>query len=245
MDSKGKVALVTGGAHRVGKTITLALARASANVVIHYNTSASAAYATGVEARAFGVDALVVQADLSNHAQVKAMVDAAVARFGTIDILVNSASPFDQTPFPTEDVSNWRRVIDALINGSFYVTNAVAPLMLKQQRGAVVNIVDMLALVPRKNFAAHGVGKAALVAMTRQFALELAPHVRVNAVVPGPVLPPSNYPPERIALIASRTVLKRWGTPDDVADAVLYLARADYVTGEVLMVDGGEHLGNS
>ncbi len=243
MDPKGKVALITGGAHRVGKALTLAFARAGASVIIHYNTSADAARATEVEARARGVDALIVQADLVQPAQVKAMVDAAVARFRTIDILVNSASPFDQTPFPTDDTSSWRRVIDGLINGSFYVTNAIAPLMLQQQRGAIVNIADMLALVPRKNFAAHGVGKSALVAMTRQFALELAPHVRVNAIVPGPVLPPPNYPPERVALIASRTVLKRWGTPDDVADAVLYLVRAEYVTGEVLLVDGGEHLG--
>jgi NAD(P)-dependent dehydrogenase (short-subunit alcohol dehydrogenase family) len=245
MDPKGKVTLVTGGAHRVGKAITLALARAGASVVIHYNTSADAARATEAEVCTLGVDALVVQADLSNHAQVKTMVDAAAARFRTIDILVNSASPFDPTPFPTDDVSDWQRVVNALIHGSFYVTNAVAPLMLQQKRGVIVNIADMLALVPRKNFAAHGVGKAGLIAMTRQFALELAPHVRVNAVVPGPVLPPPNYPPERITRIASRTVLKRWGTPDDVADAVLYLVRAEYVTGEVLMVDGGEHLGDS
>jgi NAD(P)-dependent dehydrogenase (short-subunit alcohol dehydrogenase family) len=245
MDPKSRVALVTGGAHRVGKAITLALARAGASVVIHYNTSADAARATEAEAHALGVDALVVQADLSQHAQVKAMVNAVATRFGTIDILVNSASPFDQTPFPTDDVSDWQRVVNGLIHGSFYVTNAVAPLMLRQQRGAIVNIADMLALVPRRNFAAHGVGKSALVAMTRQFALELAPHVRVNAVVPGPVLPPSNYPPERITRIANRTVLKRWGTPNDVADAVLYLVRAEYVTGEVLMVDGGEHLGDS
>ena len=245
MDPKGRVALVTGGAHRVGKAIVLALARAGTSVVIHYNTSADAARATEAEARAWGVDALVAQADLAQHAQVKAMANAAVARFGTIDILVNSASPFDQTPFPTDDLSSWQRVIDALVNGAFYVTNAVAPLMLKAQRGAIVNIADMLALIPRRNFAAHGVGKSALVAMTRQFALELAPQVRVNAVVTGPVLPPPNYPPERIALIASRTVLKRWGTPEDVADAVLYLVRAEYVTGEVLTVDGGEHLGSS
>jgi NAD(P)-dependent dehydrogenase (short-subunit alcohol dehydrogenase family) len=213
MDPQSKIALITGGAQRVGKAITLARARTGANVVIHYNTSANAAHETEVEVRALGVDALIVQADLSNHAQVKAMVDAAAARFGTIDILVNSASPFDPTPFPTEDVSDWQRVIDVLINGSFYVANAVAPLMLRQQRGAMINIADVLALVPRKNFAAHGVGKAGLVAMRRQFALELAPHVRVNAVVPGPVFPPPNYPPEGIARIASRTVLKRWAHP--------------------------------
>jgi len=143
-------------AHSASAKRSRSRARAGANVVIHYNTSANAAHETEVEVRALGVDALIVQADLSNHAQVKAMVDAAAARFGTIDILVNSASPFDPTPFPTEDVSDWQRVIDVLINGSFYVANAVAPLMLRQQRGAMINIADMLALVPRMVSAKRG-----------------------------------------------------------------------------------------
>ncbi len=243
MELRGRVALVTGGARRVGKAITLALARAGAHVIINHHASPAAAHETEWAARALGVEALAFQADITDRARVDEMVRAATARFGAIDLLVNNASPFEPTPFPTADVAAWQRVIEQIIHGSFYVTNAVAPGMLAQQRGAIINLVDMFAFSPRKNFAAHGVGKAGLLAMTRQFALDLAPHVRVNAIAPGPVLPPDDYTPERMIQTASRTVLKRWGTADDIAETVLFLARAEYITGEVIVVDGGEHLG--
>jgi len=240
MELKGKTALVTGGAHRVGKAITLALARAGANVVINYHASASAAQETAAEARSLGVDALPVQADISDPQQVEAMVSAAKDRFGAIDILVNNASRFEKTPFPTEDIEAWHRVADILIHGSFYCANAVAPMMLERGEGVIVNILDTAAWNPWPGFAAHCVGKAALWALTRQLALELAPAVRVNAVAPGPVLPPSYLTPAQIQQIAHRTLLGRWGTPEDVAEAVLFLIRVDYITGEVIWVDGGE-----
>lgn len=240
MDPMGKVALVTGGAHRVGKAITLALAQAGAHVIINYHTSHEAAQTTAAEARARGVEALAIQADIADLRQVEAMVAAAQARFGRVDILVNNASRFEKTPLPTRDLSTWHRVTDILIHGSFYCANAVAPLMLERGEGAIVNIVDLSAWQPWPGFAAHSIGKAALLALTRQLALELAPAVRVNAVAPGPVLPPPGYSEEQIARIAQRTLLGRWGTPDDVAEAVLFLIRADYITGEVITVDGGE-----
>ena len=243
MDPQGKTALVTGGAHRVGKAITLALARAGANVVINYHTSAAAANDTVAEVHASGVDALAVQADVADLAQVKAMVAQAHDRFGSIDILVNSASHFEKTPIPTDDVTAWQRVTGILINGSFYCANAVAPRMMERGEGTIVNIVDLSAWQPWPGLAAHGVGKAGLLALTRQLALELAPAVRVNAVAPGPVLLPAGYPPEQADRIASRTLLGRWGTPGDVAEAVLFLVRSDYVTGTTITVDGGEHIG--
>jgi 3-oxoacyl-[acyl-carrier protein] reductase/pteridine reductase len=242
MDPNGKTALVTGGAHRVGKAITLALARASANVVINYRTSSDAAEATAGEARALGVGALPVQADITDPQQVEAMVVAAKAQFGAVDILINSASRFEKTPFPTQDFAGWHRVTDVLIHGSFYCANAVAPLMLERGEGVIVNIVDLFAWEPRRDFAAHSVGKAALLALTRQLALELAPAVRVNAVAPGSVLPPPDFDEAKIVRIARRTLLNRWGTPDDVAQAVLFLIESDYITGEVIVVDGGERL---
>jgi 3-oxoacyl-[acyl-carrier protein] reductase/pteridine reductase len=244
MDPAGKTALITGGAHRVGKAITMALARAGANVVINYHSSATAADATAGEARALGVGALSVQADVAEHAQVEAMVAAAEDRFGSVDILVNSASLFEKTPFPTQDISTWQRVTGILIHGSFYCANAVAPLMLKRGEGIIANIVDLSAWEPWPGFAAHSVGKAALLALTRQLALELAPSVRANAVAPGPVLPPPDYAPDRTARAARRTLLNRWGSPEDVAGAVMYLVQADYVTGEVIVVDGGERFGH-
>jgi NAD(P)-dependent dehydrogenase (short-subunit alcohol dehydrogenase family) len=244
VNPKGKTALVTGGAHRVGKAITLALARAGANMVINYNTSTQAAQATTAEVRGLGVEALAVQANIADWRQVEAMAAAAKERFGGIDILVNSASLWQATPFPTDDVTNWHRVTDVLLHGSFYCANAVAPLMLENGVGAIVNIVDLSAWEPWPNFSAHSVGKAALLALSRQLALELAPTVRVNAVAPGPVLPPRDFDEERIARTADKTLLNRWGRPDDVAEAVLYFVKADYVTGEVIAVDGGERFGH-
>jgi 3-oxoacyl-[acyl-carrier protein] reductase/pteridine reductase len=243
MDPTGKVALITGGARRVGKAITLALARAGAHVVINYYTSHEAAQLTATEARALGVEALTIQADVADLQQVEAMVAATRAHFGRVDILINSASHFEKTPLPTRDLTAWHRVLGILIHGSFYCANTVAPLMLERGEGAIVNIVDLSAWQPWRGFAAHSVGKAALLALTRQLALELAPVVRVNAVAPGPVLPPPDYSQEQIARIARRTLLGRWGTPDDVAEAVLFLVRADYITGEVIIVDGGERYG--
>ncbi len=243
MELQGKTALITGGARRVGKAITLALARAGANVVINYHASAEAAEETAAEAQALGVATLAVQADVSDLQQVEAMIAAAQDRFGGIDILVNGASRYEKTPFPTRDLTAWHRVTGILIDGAFYCANAVAPMMLDRGEGAIVNIIDLSAWEPWPGFTAHSVGKTALLALTRQLALELAPTIRVNAVAPGPVLPPPEYGPEQIARVARRTLLGRWGTPEDVAEAVLFLLRADYITGEVIVVDGGERYG--
>lgn len=244
MDPTGKTALITGGAVRVGKAITLALAQAGANVVINYNSSSTAAEQTVAEARALGVEALAVQANIAEHEQVEAMVAAATAKFGGVDILVNNASLWQSTPFPMKNLDNWHRVTGILINGSFYCANAVAPHMLAQGEGAIVNIIDLSAWEPWPYFMAHSVGKSALLALTRQLALELAPAVRVNAVAPGPVIPPTDYNAEKIAQTAHRTLLDRWGSGEDVAEAVMYFVRAKYVTAETLAVDGGERFGH-
>ena len=240
----GKTALVTGGARRVGKAIALALARDGANVVINYHSSAGPAEETAAEVRALGVGALPVQANVADLDQVNAMVAAALDRFGAVDILVNSASLWRKTPFPMQDLTDWHRVTGILINGPFYCANALAPMMLERGGGAIINIVDLAAWTPWADFIAHSVGKAALLALTRQLALELAPAVRVNAVAPGPVLPPPDYDQERLAQVAGRTLLNRWGEVQDLVDAVLFLIQASYITGEVIVVDGGERYGH-
>lgn len=242
MDIQGKVALVTGGATRVGKAITLMLASAGANVVVNYNTSANAAATTVAEAQALGVDAFAIQCDVSDWTSVQRMADAVFERLGGVDILVNSASDFSQTPIPTMEMETWHRVTRVSIDGTFYVTNVFVPSMLKRGGGAIVNIIDLSAWQPWSRFTAHAVGKAGMLALTRQFALELAPTIRVNALASGPVLPPDNHPQESIERVANRTLLKRWGTPADAANAVRYLIEADFVTGSVLVVDGGEQL---
>jgi NAD(P)-dependent dehydrogenase (short-subunit alcohol dehydrogenase family) len=161
MRIEGKTALVTGGAHRVGKAITLALAGAGANVVINYHQSAGAADETVGEACAMGVKAWPVQADVADWDQVQSMVSAAAGRFGGVDILVNSASPWERTPFPMADVTPWHRVTRVLIDGPFYCANAVAPWMLEQGKGVIINMLDLSAWEPWHDRMAHSVGKTA------------------------------------------------------------------------------------
>lgn len=243
MKIEGKTALVTGGAHRVGKAIAMTLAQAGANVVINYYSSDTAAQETVREAEAMGVGGLAVQADVGELDQARALVAAAADRFGAVDILVNSASIWQSTPLPMGDFADWHRVLGLLVHGSMYLADAVAPMMQERGEGDIVNIVDLSAWKPFSGFVAHSVGKAGLLALTRSLALELAPAVSVNAIAPGPVLPPPDYSEEQNARIAAKTLKGRWGAAQDVADAAKFLVEADYITGEVIVVDGGERLG--
>lgn len=244
MQIRGKVALVTGGAHRVGKAITMMLAAQGADVVVNYHSSGGAAQQTVAEVEALGVKGLAVQCDVSQLDQVQAMAQEIESTFGGVDIIVNAASLFDTMPFPSDEVDTWHRVTRISIDGPFYVCNRLTPGMLARGGGAIVNIVDLSAWEPWPKFTAHSVGKAALLAFTRQLALELAPTIRANAVAPGPVMPPPNAQEESTRKAANRTLLKRWGSPEDVAQAVRYLVEADYVTAEVVTVDGGERFGH-
>jgi 3-oxoacyl-[acyl-carrier protein] reductase/pteridine reductase len=244
MDPKGKIAFVTASARRIGRATSLALAAAGANVVINYRTSADEAEATAAEARALGVEAMTVQLDVSDFRNASTAITKINQDFGPIDILVNNASLFKQAPLPTTDFTIWHNTIDVVVHTPFYCANAVAPQMMQKGAGVIINIVDLSAWEAWPGYAAHSVAKAALLALTRQLALELAPAVRVNAVAPGPVLPPGHYTEEMIAGTADKTLLGRWGTPADVAETVLFLVKANYITGEFITVDGGERHGH-
>ncbi len=240
---KGKTALVTGGAVRIGKAITLGLAKAGANVVINYNSNAEEANLTAREAETYGVKAITVQANIADLEQDRRMFAEIHEKLGPVDILVNSASPFHTIHVPTDDFTNWHIVTGVLVNGSFYVSNLAAKDMLEKKEGAIINIVDLTIWEAWPNFTAHTVGKSALYALNRQLALELRPYVRVNAVCPGPVLAPDDYSPEKIERTAKKTLLDRWGTPEDVSKAVNFLVEADYITADVIRVDGGQRYG--
>ncbi len=242
MDLHGKVTLVTGGAVRVGKAIALALADAGADIAFSYNSSAEAAVETAAEIAARGRQAFYCRADVGQVADVQALVEAAVAHYGRLDVLVNSASLWLRTPFTELNEADWDRVYNIMVKGTAFCSQAAAPHLAAHGDGAIVNIIDLSAYVPFPNFMAHSAGKAALLNLTYSLALELAPAVRVNAVAPGPVLPPPGYTEKQMAAAARRTLLGRWGSAEDVAGAVRYLAQADYVTGAVIHVDGGEHL---
>lgn len=242
MNLQGKVALVTGGAIRVGKAISLELAAAGADIVVNYNSSAGPAEETVTEIRALGRRAIAQQADVSQGDQVQRLIDRAVSELGRLDVLVNSASVWRRTPWAELDEAEWDRQIAVDLKGPFLCARAAAPHLAAHGDGAIVNIVDLSAFTPFPNFLPHSVAKAGLLNMTYSLAMELAPAVRVNAIAPGPVLPPPEYTEQQLAASAKRTLLKRWGTPEDVARAVRYLVEAEYVTGAVLPVDGGERL---
>ncbi len=240
MDLRNKTVLVTGGAVRLGRAMTLALAEAGANVVINYRRSAEDARRTAVEARAVGARALAIQADVGEPDDVAHMVNEVEAMFGGVDILVNSAAPFVRAGLQETTLETWRMVLRVLLDGPFMLAQAFGPGMLARGEGVIVNILDLGAFQPMPAYLAHSVGKSGLLGLTRNLAVTLAPSVRVNAIVPGPVLPTPKSTPAQNERIAQHTLLRRWGTPKDVVKALLYLVGADYVTGEVLFVDGGE-----
>jgi NAD(P)-dependent dehydrogenase (short-subunit alcohol dehydrogenase family) len=240
MDPTEQVALVTGGGVRVGRAIALGLAGAGAHVVVHYNSSAGPAEETAAEARRLGVKAITVRADLTDPLSARTVAATALDRFGRVDILVHAASPFVRGSLFDVDLGPWRQLMGVLVESFLVLMQEAAPGMVERGRGAVVALLDRGVFDPWPEFLAHGVGKTALWALVRSLAVELAPQVRVNAVVPGPVLAPAGMTEERRAQLASQTLMRRWGTPQDVVDAVLFLIRSDYITGEALLVDGGE-----
>ena len=244
MEIAGRVALVTGGAHRVGRAIALALAEAGANVAIAYHRSGEQAATTVDELRSHGVDAEAFSADLAQPDEALRLAKAVAGRLGPVDVLVNSASWFARDGFPCEDTSTWYDTFDVVLHGPFHLTNAVAPSMLERDGGAVINIVDLSAWQPWPGRAAHSVAKAALLALTRQVAVELAPAVRCNAVALGPTIEPAKFGPDQIERLRRRTLLGRWAGGEEAGRAVRYLVEAEAVTGACLTVDGGEQHGH-
>ncbi len=236
--------MVTGGAHRVGRAIALTLAQAGANVAVAYHRSGAEAAETVEELKGCGVDAGAFKADLAVPAAAAELAEAVAGSLGPIDALVNSASWFARDEFPSDDTGTWYQTFDVVLHGPFHLTNAVAPSMLDRDGGAIVNIVDLSAWQPWPGRAAHSVAKAALLALTRQVAVELAPTVRCNAVALGPTIAPARFGPDQVERLRQRTLLGRWSGGTEAGRAVRYLLEAEAVTGECLTVDGGEQYGH-
>ncbi|HJZ50218.1 MAG TPA: SDR family oxidoreductase [Roseiflexaceae bacterium] len=241
MELQGSVALVTGGAHRLGRAIVLALGQAGVNIIVHYHRSADPAQAVLRELETFGVQAEAVAGDLSRVSEVERLVDIAVERWGRLDVLVNNAGIWGSTPIGTVTEARWNQLIDTNLRSAFFAAQRAAPA-LRATGGAIVNIADIGALRPWRNHTPYLISKGGIVTLTEALAKDLAPHVRVNAVAPGPVLLPDDWTPQQAERATRNVPLKRLGRPEDVAQAVLYLAQADYVTGVVLPVDGGQRL---
>lgn len=242
MKPAGHTALVTGGAVRVGGAISRALAHAGARVIIHYHGSAQAAEDLAAEIGREGGQAVIVHADLSRHTEVLRLADEAERAFDGVDILVNNASIFPEAALDEVDEAIWERTLAINLKAPFFLTQRIGAAMKARGRGVVVNLGDLAGMQSWRGYAAHAVSKAGLLHFTRVAARALAPEVRVNAIAPGTVLPPDDFPEEQVRQLARLTPLQRIGSPDDVAGAVLYLVQADFVSGETLVVDGGRRL---
>lgn len=249
MELQGKVALVTGASRRVGKAIALALAGEGAGIVLHYSSSARAAEETAEEIRALGVPAWPLQADLSRPAEIQALFARVTAEAGRLDLLVNSAASFERKPFDQITAEDWDRVLALNLRAPFLCTQAAARLMGDSPRpegesALVVNLVDLSGVLAWRQYAHHGVSKAGLAHLTRLAARELAPAIRVNAVLPGAVLPPLGVDEasDDWCRTWQRLPLARPGSPEAIGRAVVFLAQADFITGVVLPVEGGESL---
>lgn len=237
----GRVALVTGAGRRVGRAIAVALGARGMRVVVHYNGSASGAEETARMIRDAGGTAETLQADLSDVGAAEGLIDQTLAQQGELFALVNSAAMMTRTPIGEATEAEWDAMFALNVRAPFFLSQRAAPA-LQESNGCIVNIADLAAFENWPAYVPHGMTKAAVVQMTRALAHALAPEVRVNGVAPGVVLLPEGWSRDDAEHLRKSTPLQRLGTPDDVAAAVLYLIEATYVTGEVIIVDGGRHV---
>jgi pteridine reductase len=243
---KGKVALVTGGAKRVGAAICRLLHARGANIMLHHRESVKEARELQHELNSIRTDSVaLIQADLLNGASLPDIVKTTVGRFERLDFLINNASSFFPTAIGDITEKAWDDLVGTNLKAPLFLSQAAA-VELRKRHGCIVNIVDIHAEFPMKNYVVYTVAKGGLLALTRSLARELGPEVRVNGVAPGTILwPDSEEWGDELSRqrIVNQTALKRIGEPDDIAKAVDYLvSAAPYVTGQVISVDGGRSI---
>jgi pteridine reductase len=239
MELRGRVALVTGAGRRLGRAMAAALANRGMVLAIHHHASSAGAEELRKETVAVGGRAVCFDADLTDPHAARALPERVVAELGRLDVLVNSAAVMHRLTLDETTPEQWDAILDLNLRSLFFCTQGAAPA-LRAARGKVVNLADLAGLEPWPGFAAHSVSKAGVVMLTKVLALSLAPDVTVNAIAPGAVLVPDEYDPEERDRLARATPLRRLGSPADVVSALLYLLEGgDFVTGEVLVVDGG------
>jgi pteridine reductase len=238
----GKVVLITGAARRVGAAIARRLHSAGAKIMVHYHRSEREAQALRDELNAIRADSVaLIQADLLNVPGLTEIIRNTVARFDRLDALINNASSFHATPVGEIGEAEWESLVGTNVKAPLFLSQAAAP-HLKKTGGCIINITDIHAERPLKNYVVYSLAKAGLAGLTTSLARELGPEIRVNAVAPGPILWPEDDSFDELARqrVISHTLLKRAGEPSDVARAVYYLvAEAPYVTGQTIAVDGG------
>jgi NAD(P)-dependent dehydrogenase (short-subunit alcohol dehydrogenase family) len=245
VDIEGKVAVITGG-KRIGQVVARELARRGADLVLAYRASRAEADQAAADVVALGRRARIHQCDVSRAAECEGLIAAAADAFGRVDVLVNMASIYGAVPFDAMTEDSWKADLDVNLKSAFLCARAAVPLMRTSGGGRIVNFADWLARSGRpayQGFVSYYVAKAGIIALTEALALELAAdQILVNAIAPGPVMPPPDLSPDEVADVAADTPLGRWGGADEIAKAVLMLVETDFITGETIRVDGGRHV---
>lgn len=236
-----KTALVTGAAHRIGAQIARSLHQAGYRVAVHYNSSRDQAHELAGTLNAERPDsAIAIQGDLTTLEFSDDLIAVVTKRWGRLDLLINNASIYQADP-DVADRGAWDTIIATNLRAPYLLSTTAVP-WLRESAGAIINLTDIYALRPQSGYAVYCASKAGLVGLTKALALDLAPHIRVNGVAPGPILWAEGDNPEHRAVVMEKTPLGRLGATTDIAAAVCYLADAPYVTGQILEVDGGRSL---
>jgi NAD(P)-dependent dehydrogenase (short-subunit alcohol dehydrogenase family) len=236
---EGQVALITGASKRIGRSIALRLAAEGADIIVNYDSSKAEAETLVSELKSTGRRAIAVQADVSHRADVQKLFTAAENQFGRLDILVNNSGMFFAAKFEELTEEQWDHILNVNLKSQFLCAQSAAPIMKRQGRGRIINLSSLGGLLPWPAYTHYCVSKAGCIMLTRCLARALGPEILVNSVAPGTIQFPDEPPDEDYI---RRVPLHRTGTGEDIAEAVAYLAKADFVTGQILVIDGGRSL---
>ncbi|MCP4166771.1 MAG: SDR family oxidoreductase [Chloroflexi bacterium] len=242
MELKGKTALVTGGSQRIGRALVLALAGAGCNLILHYYRSAEAAQETAAEAEALGVRVLLKQTNLSDGEGAASLADVSNVDLPPVQVLVNSAAVFSKDSLLDMTVDEWSKTFRVNLRAPVLLTQAFAKALPSDLGGAVINMTDWRTARPYPDHFSYSIAKGALDTFTKTAALSLAPQIRVNAIALGAMLPPPDQDQAYLDVLASTLPLQRPGGVQVIADSLLYVLRNDFVTGEIIRLNGGAHL---
>lgn len=237
---EGRVALVTGAGHRVGRALAVALGEQKMRVAVHFNSSASDADETVKLIEAAGGEARAFHADLSSVDAPDELIASVARDLGSLHVLINSAAVMLRQPFGGITHSDWDATMSLNLRAPFFLSQAASRAMT--EGGVIINISDLAAFETWPSYVPHSISKSGIVKMTESLARILAPSIRVNAIAPGAVLLPDDWGEKTGERLSDTTPLRKLGDPNDVVGAMLYLLNADYVTGETIIVDGGRHI---
>jgi NAD(P)-dependent dehydrogenase (short-subunit alcohol dehydrogenase family) len=242
MKIENSVILITGAAMRVGRTVALELAKKGALIAFSYYLEEEPWHETMQEIESLSGGCLAIQTEIRSAVDVQKLVQQTIDYFGRVDVLINNASVWLKAPMLEITEEEWDLSIDVNLKGPFLASQAVAPHMLENGQGVIINITDLSAFQTWPGYAHHAASKAGLVSLTKSMAVEFAPKIRVNAIAPGTVLLPEDAPPEKIQWAQEKSLLKRVGEPEEVARLVTFLIESEFTTGSVYFVDGGRSL---